>query len=69
MSSEHDVEAEFLYSSGVDVLDIEEAANGDVRVTFAAPCPDCGTGLALEAIVASVAEGDFELPLDDELYD
>jgi hypothetical protein len=38
-------------------------------LSLAAPCPNCGTGLALEARVESVEDGDFELPLDDELYD
>lgn len=68
MSCDHDVEAEFLYPSDADVLDIAEAG-GDIRVTFAVPCPDCGTGLSLEATVGRVTEGDFELPLDDERYD
>ncbi|PSP41376.1 hypothetical protein BRC63_04255 [Halobacteriales archaeon QH_10_70_21] len=68
MSCEHEVEAEYLYPSDTDVLNIEAEA-GDVVVTLAAPCPECGTGLAIEATVETVEDGDFELPLDDELYD
>jgi len=68
MSCEHEVEAEYLYPSDTDVLDVHEEA-GNTIVTLAAPCPNCGTGLALEARVESVEDGDFELPLDDELYD
>ena len=38
-------------------------------MALAIPCPECGTGLELDASVETVAEGEFELPLDDDRYD
>ena len=69
MSHEHDLDPEYLYPSDADVLDIYGGEDGDLRVTLAIPCPECGEALSLDAGVDSVEEGDFELPLDDELYD
>ena len=68
MSCEHDLDAEYLYPSDADVLDIY-ADEGGIRVTLAIACPECGEPLSLDAPVERVEEGDFELPLDDELYD
>lgn len=68
MSCDHDVGAESLYPSDADVLDIA-GSDGEISVTFAAPCPDCGTGLALAATVDTIEDEDFDLPLDDERYD
>ncbi|MES3517373.1 MAG: hypothetical protein PPP58_06900 [Natronomonas sp.] len=67
MSCTHELEAEFLYPSDTDVLDLYE--DGGLRVRLALPCPECGTALELDAGVEAIEEGDFELPLDDELYD
>jgi hypothetical protein len=68
MSCTHDLDAEFLYPSDADVLDIYEETDG-LRVKFALPCPECGAALEIDASIESVTEGDFELPLDDERYD
>ncbi len=63
-----DLDAEYLYPSDADVLDI--SADGDeIRITFAVPDPETGEGLVVEAVAVSVEEGDFEFPLDDEYYD
>lgn len=63
-----DLDAEFIYPSDVDVL--EMANDGEnVVFTLALSCPECGTPLEIEARSEAVAEGDFELPLDDSLYD
>ena len=67
MSCDHDLDAEYLYPGDVDVLDVYE--EDGVVVALAVACPDCGTALRLGAPVESVEEADFELPLDDELYD
>jgi hypothetical protein len=64
-----DLDAEYLYPSDADVLDISNDGDGGIRVTFAVPDPETGDGLVLEATVDSVEAGDFELPLDDEYYD
>lgn len=63
-----DIDAEFLYPSDADVLDISNDGDG-VRVRLAVPDPETGDGLVFEAAVESVEEADFELPLDDEYYD
>ncbi|MEF8778619.1 MAG: hypothetical protein V5A36_06895 [Natronomonas sp.] len=63
-----DLDAEFLYPSDADVLDIFESDDG-ICVRFAVPDPETGTGLVLEAVVESIEEGDFEFPLDDDRYD
>jgi hypothetical protein len=64
----HDLDAEYVYPSDVDVL--ATANDGeDVVFTLALPCPECGAALEVEAGSESVVEGDFELPLDDSLYD
>lgn len=68
MSCDHELDAEYIYPSDADVLSIEDG-DGEVRVTIALPCPNCGQALSLESTVDSVAEGDFDLPLDDEMYD
>ena len=41
----------------------------DVAFTPALPCPECGAALEVEAGSESVVKEDFELPLDDSLYD
>ena len=69
MSHEHDLDPEYLYPSDADVLDLYAGDDGELRMTLAMPCPECGDPLALDASVDSVEEGDFDLPLDDELYD
>ena len=68
MACTHDIDAEFVYPSDSDVLDVYEEA-GELRMALAVPCPECETGLELDASVETVAEGDFELPLDDDRYD
>lgn len=68
MACSHDLDAEFLYPSDADVLDLYES-DGALRVRFALPCPECGRALELDAGVDEVTEGDFELPLDDARYD
>lgn len=68
MPCDHELDAEYLYASDADVLSIEDA-DGEVRVTLALPCPNCGQALSLESTVDSVEEGDFDLPLDDKRYD
>lgn len=64
-----DLDAEYLYPSDADVLDISNTEDGGLRIKLAVPDPETGDGLVLEATVDSVEEGDFELPLDDEYYD
>lgn len=64
----YDLDAEYLYPSDIDVLDVSPSEDG-VRVRFAVPDPETGDGLVLEAVVESIEEGDFELPLDDDRYD
>lgn len=64
----HDLDAEFVYPSDVDVLGTGNDG-GDVVFTLALPCPECGAALEIEARSESIREGDFELPLDDSLYD
>lgn len=68
MPCDHELDAEYIYPSDVDVLAVDDDA-GELRVNFALPCPNCGQALSLEATVDSVEEGDFDLPLDDEMYD
>lgn len=68
MSCSHDLDAEFLYPGDADIVDIYDD-DGDIGVTFALSCPDCGEALSLDASVDSIEEGDFELPFDDDLYD
>jgi hypothetical protein len=65
---EFDLDAEYLYPSDADVLDIS-SSDGGIRLRLAVPDPETGEGLVLEATVDSVEEGDFELPLDDDRYD
>lgn len=62
------LDADYLYPSDADVLDISSDGDG-IRVRFVVPDPETGDGLTLEATVESAEEGDFELPLDDEYYD
>ncbi|WP_181692053.1 hypothetical protein [Natronomonas sp. LN261] len=62
------LDAEYLYPSDADVLDISND-DGEIRVRFVVPDPETGDGLVLEAVVESIEEADFELPLDDEYYD
>lgn len=68
MPCDHELDAEYIYPSDADVLSIEDV-DGEVRVTIALPCPNCGQALSLEATIDSVEEGEFDLPLDDEMYD
>lgn len=68
MSCTHELDAEYLYPGDTDILEIAEE-DGGISVTLALPCPECGDALSVTASVDSVEEGDFELPLDDELYD
>lgn len=63
-----DLDAEYLYPSDADVLEISQAPDG-IRVKFAVPDPESGAGLVLDALVESIQEGDFELPLDDDMYE
>lgn len=65
---EHDLDAEYLYPSDVDVLNVVER-DGELVAEFALPCPECNDALELEAQVTRVEESDIELPLDDEYYD
>jgi hypothetical protein len=62
------LDPEYLYPSDADVLDISSADDG-IRIKLAVPDPETGEGLVLEAVVGSIEEGDFELPLDDDRYD
>ena len=64
-----ELDAEYLYPSDADVISISNDEDGGIRVRFVVPDPDTGEGLVLEATVESVEEGDFEFPLDDEIYD
>lgn len=66
---QYDLEAEFLYPSDADVLEISSTESGKIRVKFAIPDPETGEGLVLTAVVEEVEKGDFELPLDDKRYD
>lgn len=65
---DYDLDAEYLYPSDADVLDISPSDDG-IRIRLAVPDPETGKGLVLEAVVESIEEGDFELPLDDDRYD
>jgi len=67
-SCTHELDAEYVYPSDVDVLG---AANDGESVVFtlAIPCPECGTALEVRARTETIAEGEFELPLDDSRYD
>lgn len=67
-NTDFDLDAEFLYPSDADVLDISSSADG-IQIRLAVPDPETGAGLVLEATVDSIEEGDFELPLDEERYD
>lgn len=67
--SAESLDAEYLYPSDADVLDISNDEDGGIRIRIAVPDPETGDGLVLEATVESIEEGDFELPLDDEIYD
>jgi len=67
-NTDFDLDPEFLYPSDADVLDISAADDG-IRIRLAVPDPETGEGLVLEAVVESVEEGDFELPLGDDRYD
>jgi hypothetical protein len=69
MSCTHDLDAEYLYPGDTDVLELYEGDDRNIRVKLALPCPECGEALELDTSVESIEEGDFELPLDDELYD
>lgn len=64
MECPHDIDAEYLYPSDVDVLEVTDS-DGAVLIRFALPCPDCGRALELEAEVESVEESDLDLPLPD----
>ena len=64
----HELDAEYIYPSDIDVLETENDGK-DVVFTLALPCPECGTALEVRARSESIVEGDFELPLDDSLYD
>lgn len=68
MACSHELDAEYLYPGDTGIVDIYEEG-GELRVRLAVACPDCGEALSLEAAVEKVEEGDFELPLSDELYD
>jgi len=70
MDCPHDLDAEYLYPSDVDVLGLE-GRGGNLVVRFALPCPDCGEALEVGATVDSIEESDLDLPLDDaeEVYD
>ncbi|QLD84257.1 hypothetical protein HWV23_00555 [Natronomonas halophila] len=68
MSCDHDLDAEYLHPGDADILEFYEA-DGGLRATLALPCPDCSEALELDLGVDTVEEGDFELPLSDELYD
>jgi hypothetical protein len=65
---DRDLDAEYLYPSDADVLDISPSDDG-IRIRLAVPDPETGDGLVLEALVDEIEEGDFELPLDDDRYD
>ena len=67
--SAESLDAESLYPSDADVLDISNSEDGGIRLRLAVPDPETGDGLVLEASVDSVEKGDFELPLDDDRYD
>lgn len=67
--SAESLDAEYLYPSDADVLDISNSEDGGIRLRLAVPDPETGDGLVLEASVDSVEKGDFELPLDDDRYD
>lgn len=64
MNCEHDLDAEYLYPSDAQILDIDEEA-GSLRFIIAVPCPDCDQTLKLTAPVEKVEETTLELPLDD----
>jgi hypothetical protein len=70
MSDNYDreLDAEYLYPSDADVLDISPSDDG-IRIRLAVPDPETGKGLVLEALVDDIEEGNFELPLDDDRYD
>ena len=67
MPCDHDLDADYLYPVDFDVLDVYE--DDGLRVSLAVPCPECGQALELDAEIDAVEEGNFELPLDDDLYD
>lgn len=67
MSCSHELDADYLYPGDVGVMEVYD--DGGLRITLAVACPDCGQALELDVAVDSVEEGEFELPLDDELYD
>lgn len=73
MSREHhsaeSLDAEYLYPSDADVLEISNSEDGGSRIRLAVPGPETGQGIVLEATVDSVEKGEFELPLDDDRYD
>lgn len=64
----HELDAEYVYPSDVDVLGTEN--DGETVVfTLALPCPECGRALEITARSETITEGDFQLPLDDSRYD
>lgn len=71
MSCAHDLDAEYLYPTDVEVLDIVHGPDGAVRVELALPCPECDQPLKLTMDVVSVEETELSLPLDDaeDVYD
>lgn len=67
-SHEHEVSAEYLYSSDAEVLGIYEEA-GQLTVEVATVCPECSETLALTAPVESIADSAVDLPLAEDYYD
>lgn len=70
VSCPHEIDAEYLYPSDVEVLDLQ-GRDGTIRIRVAIPCPECGQALELTNIVEDIEESDLDLPLDDaeDVYD
>ncbi|MGM0717795.1 MAG: hypothetical protein ACQET5_11625 [Halobacteriota archaeon] len=63
------LDAEYLYPSDADILEISNDDGGRIRVRFAVPDPETGEGLVLDAVIERIEKGEFERPLDDERYE
>jgi phage terminase large subunit GpA-like protein len=64
MTHDHHPNAEFLYPSDAEILDLYNEGNS-IAIRFALPCPDCDETLELTATVDHIGETDLEIPLDD----
>lgn len=64
MTHDHDPDAEYLYPSDAEVLELYNE-DDSLAIRFALPCPDCDKTLELTATVDTIGETELEVPLDD----